>query len=144
MMPLYMLDTNVVSQMMREPMSTATQQIARLTAQEEGCNMAVSSVVLCELRFGLQRKPNARLERALQAIVPTLNVVALDADVAPHYASLRTALEQCGAPMSPNDTLIAAHALALDATLVSADGAFSRVPGLRLENWFDTPPPPLS
>ena len=136
MMPIYMLDTNVVSQMMRDPLGRATQQVARLTEQDAGCSVTVSSVVLCELYFGLAHKPNLRLERALQAILPTLDVLALDADVAQHYADLRTALEQCGTPMSPNDTLIAAHALALGATLVSGDAAFARVPGLALENWL--------
>lgn len=53
----------------------------------------------------------------------------------PHYARLRTALEQAGSPIGPNDALIAAHALALGCTLVTADAEFDRVPGLRVENW---------
>ena len=53
-----------------------------------------------------------------------------------HYAQLRAHMESAGTPLSPNDMLIAAHALALDAILVSADGAFARVPGLGLENWL--------
>jgi tRNA(fMet)-specific endonuclease VapC len=73
--------------------------------------------------------------------LPTL---ALDPSVCAHYAKLRAFLKQAGTPIGANDTLIAAHALALDATLVSADAAFARVPGLRLENWFEAPPPPRS
>jgi tRNA(fMet)-specific endonuclease VapC len=60
----------------------------------------------------------------------------LQADAVLHYAQLRAYLESAGAPLSPNDLLIAANALALDAALVSADVAFTRVPGLKLENWL--------
>ena len=60
MMPIYMLDTNVVSQMMRDPLGRATQQVARLTEQDAGCSVTVSSVVLCELYFGLARKPTRK------------------------------------------------------------------------------------
>jgi tRNA(fMet)-specific endonuclease VapC len=47
-------------------------------------------------------------------------------------------LELAGTPIGPNDTYIAAHALTIDATLVSADAEFLRVPGLRVENWLST------
>jgi tRNA(fMet)-specific endonuclease VapC len=60
----------------------------------------------------------------------------LDAGVAIHYANLRTELEAAGTPIGPNDTFIAAHALALGATLVTADADFSCVPGLQVENWL--------
>lgn len=59
-----------------------------------------------------------------------------DAEVAAHYANLRTVLEEAGTPIGPNDTFIAAHALALGATLVTADAEFTRVPGLKIENWL--------
>ena len=62
-------------------------------------------------------------------------VLPLDADVVPAYARLRSLLERAGTPIGPNDMLIAAHALALGCTLVTADAEFDRVPGLRVENW---------
>jgi tRNA(fMet)-specific endonuclease VapC len=65
-----------------------------------------------------------------------LLLLPLDESVAPVYATLRSHLEAAGTPIGPNDTLIAAHALALGATLVSADAEFARVPGLKLENWL--------
>jgi tRNA(fMet)-specific endonuclease VapC len=57
-------------------------------------------------------------------------------DTTEHYQRIRLHLEQLGTPIGPNDTLIAAHALALGATLVSADAEFTRVPGLAFENWL--------
>jgi tRNA(fMet)-specific endonuclease VapC len=66
----------------------------------------------------------------------SVTVMPFDAEVAVHYANLRTVLEQSGTPIGANDTLIAAHALALGATLVTADAAFTRVPGLKVENWL--------
>ena len=62
-------------------------------------------------------------------------VLPLDADGVPAYARLRTLLERAGTPIGPNDMLIAAHALALGCTLVTANAEFDRVPGLRVENW---------
>lgn len=66
----------------------------------------------------------------------TLTVLPLDIEVAQTYAEMRQAMTSNGWGLDANDTLIAAQALALDAVLVTADTAFSRVPGLRLENWL--------
>jgi tRNA(fMet)-specific endonuclease VapC len=63
-------------------------------------------------------------------------VLSVDREVIPHYAAIRTHLERAGTPIGPNDTLIAAHARALGATLVSGDAEFARVPGLQVENWL--------
>ena len=98
--------------------------------------MVTSTVVLCELEFGLQRRPNTRLRAALDRILTGVEVLPLDIDIVPRYAQLRAALEQNGTPIGPNDTFIAAHALALGATLVTADAEFARVPGLAIENWL--------
>jgi tRNA(fMet)-specific endonuclease VapC len=65
-----------------------------------------------------------------------LVVLPLDEVVGPQYAKLRAHLEQAGTPIGANDTLIAAHALSLGATLVTADAEFVRVPGLQVENWL--------
>jgi tRNA(fMet)-specific endonuclease VapC len=60
----------------------------------------------------------------------------LQENVAPHYGKLRYTLEQNGTPMSANDLLIAAHAITLDATLITADAAFQRIPQLTVHNWY--------
>ena len=75
--------------------------------------------------------------RLAQWIVQVVEIVPLEPSVALHYARIRNHLAQRGQPIGPNDMLIAAHALALNAILVTADAEFLRVPGLRVENWLD-------
>lgn len=132
----YLLDTNIISQMMREPAGKVTQRFAKVVAHDLTQGVLTSTVVLCELQFGLQRKPNPRLSASLSRILSGIEVRALDIDVVAHYAQLRTQLEQAGTPIGPNDTMIAAHALALGATLVSGDTEFTRIAGLQTENWL--------
>jgi tRNA(fMet)-specific endonuclease VapC len=135
--PHYLLDTNILSDMMRNPEGRAAQRFNTLMAADEGVHLCTSIIVQCELLFGLRKRTQPRWHIQYQRLLESLDVMALEADAVAPYAQLRTQLESAGTPMSPNDLLIAAHALALDATLVSADAAFARVPGLRLENWLE-------
>lgn len=132
----YLLDTNIISHMMREINGVASQKFRQIAFGQVSLPMYTSVVVDCELQFGLIRKPNERLSRAYERIIAAVKVLPLDTEVVPHYARLRADLEANGTPIGPNDTLIAAHALALDAILVSGDAEFRRVPGLRVENWL--------
>ena len=132
----YLLDTNIISHMMRETTGLATQRFNALARANSSLQLCTSVVVQCELEFGLVRMPNERLQRAYDRIVPLLDVLPLTSETSFHYAALRTQLESMGKPIGPNDALIAAHALALDATLVSADVEFLRVSGLKVENWL--------
>lgn len=70
------------------------------------------------------------------AILDYIRVAALEREVAGSYAEIRTALKNTGRPISANDYFIAAHAMTLDAILVTADQAFGFVPGLKVENWL--------
>jgi tRNA(fMet)-specific endonuclease VapC len=134
--PPRLLDTNVISDMMRNLQGVAAQR-ARTASQTRGSEALCTSIVVqCELEFGLARKSNPRLDVAYRAVMESVDVLPLGPDVASHYARLRTALEAAGQPMGANDLLIAAHALSLNAILVSADAAFERIPGLQLENWL--------
>lgn len=134
---LYLLDTNIISHIMRDPNGSAAQAMrARLQALGP-CQLATSTVVQCELLFGLQKRPSPRMRGQYEIAMRPLLLLALDESVAPVYATLRSHLERAGTPIGPNDTLIAAHAMALGATLVSADAEFARVPGLKLENWLN-------
>ena len=134
--PLYLLDTNIISHMMVNADGLAAQCAQRLIAKDPSVQMCTSVVVQCELAFGLAKRPSTRLQKALDFQMASLLEMPLDEAVALHYARLRADLEAKGTPIGPNDTLIAAHALALDATLVSGDAEFCRVPGLRVENWL--------
>lgn len=141
--PLYLLDTNIVSHMMVNAEGKAAMHAMKLIAQDPSVRMCTSVVVRGELAFGVAKRPSSRLQKALDLQLESLLVLALDDEVVPHYARLRAGLEANGTPIGPNDALIAAHALALDAILVSADTEFERIPGLKVENWLaaNTPRP---
>ncbi len=132
----YLLDTNIISHMMRETAGLASQRFNALARADSTLQLCTSVIVQCELEFGLVRRPNERLQRAYDRIVPLLDVLPLTSEISHHYAALRTQLESMGKPIGPNDALIAAHALAVNATLVSANDEFLRVPGLKVENWL--------
>lgn len=132
---LYLLDTNVLSALMREPAGRVAQTYRAKLTQPTQFKVATSTVVQCELLYGVTKRPSARLQSAYELVMQHLPVLELNEHVPPHYAQLRTVLEQAGTPIGPNDALIAAHALALRCTLVTADAEFDRVPGLRVENW---------
>lgn len=132
----YLLDTNIISHMMRDIEGAASRKFRQVVSDDPDIPIYTSVVVDCELQFGLIRKPNERLSRAYERIIAAVQILALDNEVGPHYAQLRADLEAKGTPIGPNDALIAAHALALGAILVSADAEFGRVPGLQLENWL--------
>lgn len=133
---LYLLDTNVISDMMRNPTGTVAQRVLLIAAHEPDSKVCTSVVVECELLFGLRKRTSPHWSTQFKRVMDSIEVFALESAVATHYADLRARLELSGTPIGPNDTLIAAHALALDATLVSADAEFSRVTGLRVENWL--------
>jgi tRNA(fMet)-specific endonuclease VapC len=129
----YLLDTNVVSDFIHHPLGTARQHADKIGFER----LAVSIIVAGELRFGCSRRKSVRLTRDVEAVLGSLPIVPLEAAADRHYASLRTELERRGMLISANDMLIAAHALALDCTLVTAnEREFRRVPGLRVENWL--------
>ncbi len=127
-----MLDTNVVSELMRDPRGYARTRIAELG--DEG--LAVSVIVAAELRFGAAKRGSASLAQEIEAILNELDVLPFEPPADREYARVRNALEREGRPIGPNDLIIAAHALALDVPLVTANvGEFERVPGLRIVKW---------
>ena len=133
---LFLLDTNIISDLMKGVGSVAARHGRIAVTRGSMTAVCTSVVVQCELMFGLSKRPSARLQAAYDLEMARLQILPLTPDVAEHYARLRSDLEAIGQPIGPNDALIAAHALALDATLVSGDAEFLRVPGLRVENWL--------
>lgn len=133
----WMLDTNIISDLMRDPHGRSSQRLAQVIASVTQCKVCTSLVVDCEISFGLARKPSRLLEQAYTTLRKVIEIMPMEATLTRHYAAIRTHLERQGTPIGPNDTLIAAHALALDCTLVTDNTAeFSRVTDLRLENWL--------
>lgn len=129
----YLLDTNTLSDLVRHPQGLVAQRIAR-----EGENSICTSIIVAaELRFGAEKKASARLSTQLNAVLSALEIVSYEQPADWHYARLRSHLERVGTPIGPNDMLIAGHALALGAVIVTANVCeFSRVPGLTVDNWL--------
>lgn len=131
----YLLDTNVLVYVLNaRPRHQAVLERFDSEAPED---LAVSSITLAELRYGIAKSRRRESNRrALRRALDALNVVAFDASAAEAYGSVRAELETAGKPIGPLDTLIAAHALSLNLTLVTSNAReFSRVPRLRVENW---------
>jgi tRNA(fMet)-specific endonuclease VapC len=129
----FLLDTNIVSDLVRHPQGRAAAKIAELGEDA----VATSIIVAAELRYGAAKKGSARLATQLEVVLGALEVLPLEAPADTAYGDTRVALEAAGTPIGGNDLLIAAQALALDMTVVTANvSAFSRVRGLKVENWL--------
>lgn len=129
----FLLDTNIVSDLVRHPRGKTYQRIAENT----DAMICTSIVVAAELRFGVTRKKSVKLTSQLEAVLGSLEVMPLAAPAEMHYAELRAIVEAAGAPIGANDMLIAAHALSLGCTLVTDNvREFSRVKSLTVENWL--------
>ena len=132
-MSLYLLDTNIVSDLVRHPRGLVRDRIQ--TVGED--RVATSVIVAAELRYGAAKKGSDRLTSQIDAILAALQVLAWDVPYDGVYGHLRAELERKGKVIGGNDLLIAAHAVALDATLVTVNtGEFARIPELRHENWL--------
>jgi tRNA(fMet)-specific endonuclease VapC len=130
----YLLDTNVISHLMQ---GRDAKLLARLTKLPVG-QVAISSVTLAEIEYGIQRRgqPMA-LRNALTQVLLHMDVLPWDATAATSYGELCSDLEAQAINLSDFDMMIAAHAVTLKATLVSRDKAFANIPKqrLKLEVW---------
>lgn len=129
----FLLDTNVVSHLVRHPQGIVRDHIAEVGEQ----TVCVSLLVAAELRFGAAKKRSSRLTKQVEAVLSILPILSLEVPVDAHYAEIRIELESSGRPIGPNDLIIAAQARALGLTLVTHNLAeFSRVPGLLVQDWL--------
>ena len=133
MKPLYMLDTNIISDLARNPSGPVAKHIAEVGPE----TISVSIITAAELRYGCAKKGSPRLLAQIEAILDGVQILALDVPVDAEYGGIRAELEAAGQPIGPNDLLIAAHAYALDAILVTANvREFTRIRALKVENWL--------
>ena len=129
----YLLDTNIVSDLVRQPQGIVARRIAAV-GEAEFCT---SIVVAAELRYSAARRNASRLTAQVEAILARLDVLPFEAPADATYGLLRAALERAGTPIGANDLLIAAQALTLGHTLVTDnEREFSRIDGLMRENWL--------
>src|SRR6185437_580612 len=131
----YLLDSNAVSDLVRNPGGAIAQRIGELGE----ARVATSVIVASEVRFGAEKKNSAKLTQQVKAVLASMEILAYSPPADVTYGELRAQLERQGRPIGALDLLIAAHALALNLTLVTGNlREFSRVPGLRVENWLRT------
>lgn len=134
---MHMLDTNIcIYAIKKNP-----QRVVEHLRQRMPGEVCVSSVTVAELEYGVAKsaRPEQNAE-ALRLFFAPLEVVSFDAAAAAQYGRLRTHLEGRGTPIGAMDLLVAAHALAMPATLVTNnESEFRRVPGLEVENWSRAP-----
>src|ERR1019366_3168627 len=128
----YLLDTNIASCIIKGKSPTVDRYLVKVPMAQ----LAISAVTEGELRFGAARLPHAaRLHNLIEDFFLRVAVLPWDSDAAQQYGQLRATLEREGQPMGNLDAMIAAHALALDAVLVTNDHAFARIKKLRLADW---------
>ena len=133
-MTLWLLDTNIISAVFRDPFGAVALKVQEIPDKD----LCTSIIVACELRFGVEKRASAKLRQWVETTLHDLDVQPFSKDADLHYAKLRAALERKGTPIGNHDMLIAAHALALDCILVTANiREFARIEGLRVENWLD-------
>ena len=132
-MTRYLLDTNIISDLIRNPKGKVAKHIARVGEN----NVCTSIVVAAELRYGCAKSGSKRLLEAVESLLGELDVLSLEGPADAEYGRIRAELERKGSPIGGNDLLIAAHALAIEATMVTANvGEFARVDGLKVQNWL--------
>jgi tRNA(fMet)-specific endonuclease VapC len=131
-MTRYLLDTNIVSDVMRNPDGPAEQALRKNADAEIG----ISLIVKGEILFGLVRNANTKGRKRFDVLLDAIEVWSMPEGVADIYGQVRAVMERSGAKMGPNDMWIAAHSLSLDAILVTDDRRFHSVPGLKVENWL--------
>jgi tRNA(fMet)-specific endonuclease VapC len=129
----YLLDTNILSDLIRHPGGLVARRVVQVGQKE----IFTSTIVAAELRYGCAKKGSAKLLERVQGLLETIPVLSLDMPTDAQYGLIRAELEAAGQPIGMNDLLIASHALALGLTLVTDNTSeFSRVRGLKVENWL--------
>ena len=132
-MTRYLLDTNIVSDLVRSPDGRVTQQIRRVGEAQ----ICTSIIVAAELRYGAAKRGSARLSAQLAAVLGAIDILPFEAPADTVYGLLRAGLERAGTPIGGNDLLIAAQTITLEYTLVTDnEREFRRIDNLRCENWL--------
>jgi tRNA(fMet)-specific endonuclease VapC len=128
----YLLDTNIASYIIKGNIPAVRRRVVQVPMAQ----LAISAVTEGELRYGAARRPDAaRLRTIVDEFLIRMTILPWDSEAAQHYGQVRAALEREGLPMGNLDMMIAAHALALGAVLVTNDQAFTRIRQLNVEDW---------
>jgi tRNA(fMet)-specific endonuclease VapC len=129
---IYMLDTNILIYLTKKRPA----QLLANFQRHDFADICVSSISVSELEYGVAKSGSTKNKQVIDSWLQLMHRPAFDDQAANAYGALRTTLEAQGTPIGPLDKLIAAHALALQATLVTNNvREFARVPGLNVEDW---------
>jgi len=132
MSPRYMLDTNTASYIIKGNIPRVRERLLKVPMS----GLLISAVTEAELLYGAARKSDSvRLKTAVDEFLLRVDSLPWDSNAARRYADLRAALEIAGTPMGNLDLMIAAHALAAEAILVTNDRSFFRLKHLKIEDW---------
>ena len=129
----FLLDTNMISDLIRHPRGAVAKRIA-----DVGENSVCTSIIVAgELRYGAGKSGSAKLAERVELVLSAMEILPLEPPADRRYADIRHHLSRQGNPIGPNDLLIAAQVIAADLTLVTANTSeFDRVPSLRTESWL--------
>ncbi len=131
---MILLDTNTCIYIIDNRPPNVLERFRKYKAGEVG----ISSIAASELTYGVAKSGSVKNRKALDMFLAPLKVLPFDSQCLWFYADLRASLEKKGLTIGAMDTLIAAHALSIDGTLVTNNlKEFARVPKLKLENWFE-------
>jgi tRNA(fMet)-specific endonuclease VapC len=131
---MYLLDTNIISDMIRNPDGSVARQIEKIGFK----GICTSIIVAGELRYGCAKKGSVKLLARVEQLLKLIPVLPLDISAGDEYGGIRFELEAAGQPIGMNDLWIAAHAYALKFTLVTDNTReFKRIRGLKVENWLE-------
>lgn len=132
MQSLFMLDTNIASYAIKGNFPAVRKQLLIVPMAQ----VCISAVTEAELLYGVAQKPNAKdLKTIINEFLLRVDILPWDSEAARQYALLRSQLERIGKPLGNLDMLIAAHALATKAILVTSDKAFKHIAQLNIVNW---------
>ena len=132
----YLLDSNILSDLLKNPQGKVAQKIFSLPAAERN-SLATSIVVAAELRYGTTKSGSSILATRVDQLLDALEILPLEPEADRHYGRIRSELEKAGTLIGGNDLLIAAQAIAFGYTIVTDNQKeFARVAGLALENWL--------
>jgi tRNA(fMet)-specific endonuclease VapC len=128
----YLLDTNMASYVIKGNVPRVRERLLKVPMAQ----VSISVITEAELRFGVARRPEAaRLKTAVEEFLLRVDVLPWDSEAAQHYAQVRAVLERAGESMGNLDMMIAAHALAVQAVLVTHDDVFRRIKQVKVEDW---------
>jgi tRNA(fMet)-specific endonuclease VapC len=129
---LHLLDTNILSELVIHPHGRIAEKVLKTGPD----NICTSAIAAAELHYGAAKAKLVVRRRVEELLGQEIEVLAFDHPAALEYGKLRAALRAEGVTLDANDLLIAAHALAVDATVVTADAAFKQAgKHARILNW---------